>query len=149
MTYMSYEIIPEKKLIIEYVRETLFPQYFIKFKESLMKDKCYNPDYNVISYICDAKPKFSKNLIEFYRDFIKDKIDVLGKQIIFVTDSPMQVAGTLLLKDSSGLDINVFSSVEAAVCHLQLPSQEILFIKSRIDCLSEDYHENKKVVQDS
>ncbi len=122
MNYITHKILLNEKIVVEYLKGEFTPDNISDFKLSLNNDILLQSNISILIDIRDAHLGAKKNdirtLIECF-DFHK-LIPISGK-IIFLTNSPNQVAGAMLFRIAfygHEKDVLIFSTLEAALENL-------------------------------
>ncbi len=115
----SYQIIPDKRLIIEFLSGNIILEDLINLKLRLVEEKDYNPIYNHILDFREANVSLSGNNIDSYISFIENHEKILAtRRSAILTLTPAQVAiTTLYIEKGRHLPVNwnIFSTIEAAL----------------------------------
>lgn len=132
---LKYYIIQEKRIIVEIIKGSCTLNEYISFKEKLIEDKDFNPDYSYIIDIREIDLVFSSELrtrMKEYLEFEKSK-DFLSnkKKIAVITNTPDQVVYSTINKifDDRSIIYSIFSTKNAALSWLGLDSSELNMIK--------------------
>jgi hypothetical protein len=135
--YAKYMILPELALILECCRGQVSVEDAIFMKKTESSDDLYNPVYNIIvdlrafETILDSTVKESTS--KFFH-FLKGH-NVPGK-IAILTAEPHQVVISVFLKELSTsfgpVKMELFSTVEAALRFIGIPSENVDLINNKI-----------------
>jgi hypothetical protein len=130
--YVNYKIISEKKLILEYYSGTIIVQDLIKQKFDISREKEYNADYNIIHDLRDAELLISEEEGKTFLNFLKSTtLPNKNRKVAHLTETAGQVTTTTLftlLNDIPNINIEVFSTLEAAVIWLDLSIDDYYLI---------------------
>jgi hypothetical protein len=139
--YANFMILPEYRLILECCKGNASVEDAINMKKDEITDNLYNPDYNIIIDFRDFEGPLEgsfANSISIFADFLKE-LDIKSKAA-FLTTKPHQVVISEMLrrlsKDTLSLDIEIFSSPEAAIKFLGYPLTSFDLIKYKIVALN-------------
>jgi hypothetical protein len=141
--YANFMILPEFRLILECCKGKTSVEDAIKMKKDELSDILYDPDYNIIVDIREFETSIdatiSKSISNFY-DFLK-VLDIKSK-VALLTTKPHQVVFSEILKrlskDSSKIEIAIFSSPEAAIEFIGFSFNNYDLIKHQIIALNEN-----------
>jgi hypothetical protein len=139
--FVNFMILPEYRLILECCKGKALVEDAISMKKDEIADNLYNPDYNIIidfrEFEGPLEGAFAKS-ISIFADFLKE-LDIKSKAA-FMTTKPHQVVVSEMLrrlsKDSLSMDIEIFSSPEAAIKFLGYPLTSFDLIKYKIEALN-------------
>ena len=137
--YIRYKILPELKIIIECYCGKINLELATEHKKKEIQDPKYNANYNFIADLKDAELEASDKDVKGYVDFLKIFTDVIGqRKSAILTNTPMQVAITTILKDNSKdmpVNYGIFSTLIAAVNFVDLPNHHYDEIEKIIENL--------------
>lgn len=143
-TRLQYQILPEKKLILEYYSGNIYKNTIMYFKQEISKHVAYNMHYNIIHDFRDAELVANIEDVRSFIDYIKQNERTYAqKKIAFITDNPNQVTITYLfnaLKKETYLIAETFSTLEGAIVWVGLRSTELDYIHSVLSELKELAH---------
>ncbi len=143
-TRLQYQILPEKKLILEYYSGNIYKNTIMYFKQEISKHVAYNMHYNIIHDFRDAELVANIEDVRSFIDYIKQNERTYAqKKIAFITDNPNQVTITYLfntLKKETYLIAETFSTIEGAIVWVGLRSTELDYIHSVLSELKELAH---------
>lgn len=143
-TSLQYQILPEKKLILEYYSGNIYKNTIMYFKQEISKHVAYNMHYNIIHDFRDAELVANIEDVRSFIDYIKQNERTYAqKKIAFITDKPNQVTITYLfnaLKKETYLIAETFSTLEGAIVWVGLRSTELDYIHSVLSELKELAH---------
>ncbi|OQA97530.1 MAG: hypothetical protein BWY22_01278 [Bacteroidetes bacterium ADurb.Bin217] len=143
-TRLQYQILPEKKLILEYYSGNIYKNTIMYFKQEISKHVAYNMHYNIIHDFRDAELVANIEDVRSFIDYIKQNERTYAqKKIAFITDKPNQVTITYLfnaLKKETYLIAETFSTLEGAIVWVGLRSTELDYIHSVLSELKELAH---------
>lgn len=141
MRYANYMILPELRLILECCRGKASVEDAIYMKKTEMSDNFYNPDYNIIvdfqefeTLLDSATKEMTTNFYYFLKGF------EINSRVAILTSKPHQVVISMILRDlnrsSGGFNIEVFSTVKAAIRFIAIPIENFDLINNKIIELS-------------
>ena len=141
--YVNFMILPELGLILECCRGNVSVDDAIKMKKDELSDKLYDPGYNIIvdlrEFETSIDATISTSISDFY-DFLKGL--ELKTNVAFLTTKPHQVVFGEILKrlgdGSSSMEIEIFSSPEAAIDFLGYSFYHYQLIKNKISALNKN-----------
>jgi hypothetical protein len=141
--YANFMILPEFRLILECCKGKVSVEDAINMKKDELSDILYDPNYNIIVDIREFETSIdatiSKSISNFY-DFLKE-LDIKGK-VAILTTKPHQVVFSEILKrlvkDSSKIEIAIFSSPVAAIEFIGFSFNNYDFIDNQIIALNEN-----------
>ncbi|NOR28961.1 MAG: hypothetical protein GQ540_10595 [Lutibacter sp.] len=95
---ISYKIIPEKKLVLEYFCGNLVWDDLINNKKKLALEKNYNPTFNIIDDVRDAFVVYKEeNIVEFV-ELLRNNSELYGiRKTAILTDTPNQLINSITL----------------------------------------------------
>jgi hypothetical protein len=116
---ISYKIIPEKKLVLEYFCGTLTWKDIVNNKKKLVLEKEYNPTYNIIDDVRDAFATFTEEGINEFVKLLNTHKGLYGnRRSAILTNTPNQIVNSVMLDSlKKDLPINfktVSTFIEAA-----------------------------------
>lgn len=116
---LNYQIIPDKKLIIEYYSGSITLNDLILFQHTISFNRKYNPNFNIIHDFREASLSLNEADVMEYIQFIKNSSKLCGvRRTAHVTSSPKQVVAITLfnlLKNDLPVNAQVVSTIYAAV----------------------------------
>jgi hypothetical protein len=133
----NYMILPELRLIIECCKGEASVEDAINMKKEEISDNLYNPDYNIIVDFQEFETYLNTATTGYISDFFNflKKLDIKSK-IAFLTGKPHQVVISEILKrlckDFLSIEIEIFSTSEAAIRFLGFSSDNFDLINSKI-----------------
>jgi len=135
--YANFMILPEFRLILECCKGKASVEDAIKMKKDELSDKLYDPNYNIIvdfrDFESDIDATISKSISKFFY-FLKG-LDIKSK-VAFLTTKPHQVVISEILKrlvkESLTIDIEIFSSPEAAIDFIGFSFNTVDLVKDKI-----------------
>lgn len=134
--HTAYLILPEKKLIVEYLKGFIQLSDLLALKEQEFKDPEYNPNYNIIDYFKDASFPMDPAEVQKYVDFIREGRRNYGRRnTVFVTNQPDQVVISTLfdnLKKDIPINIKVVSTMDLAIEFVDLFPKEQAIVEAWI-----------------
>jgi hypothetical protein len=141
--YADYAIMPELGLILECCKGFTSVDDAVRMKKDELANTLYNPAYNIIVDIQDFETNLDATMpesISDFFDFLKG-ID-LSSRIAFLTTKPHQVVFSEILKglykDFSKIEIEVFSTAEAAVRFLGYSADNFDLISTKLTELNKN-----------
>jgi len=134
-------ILPEFRLILECCQGNVSVEDAVQMKKDELTDKLYDPGYNIIVDIREFETSIDATIstsISNFHDFLKG-LD-LKSNVAFLTTKPHQVVfGEILKRLGAGslfMEIEIFSSPEAAIDFLGYSINDFESIKNKISALS-------------
>jgi hypothetical protein len=139
----NFMILPEFRLILECCKGKVSVEDAIMMKQDEISDTLYDPNYNIIVDIREFETSIdstiSNPILRFY-NFLKE-LDIKSK-VALLTTKPHQVVFSEILKrlsqDSLTIDIEIFSSPEAAIDFIGFSFNNFDLIKNKITVLNEN-----------
>jgi len=135
--YANYAILPELRLILECCKGPTTVEDAVNMKKEEISNELYNSAYNIIVDIREFETLLNSTtpeLISNFFNFLKG-LDINSK-IAFLTLKPHQVVLSEILKglfkDISNIEIEIFSTAEAAVRFLGFSADNFDFINEKI-----------------
>jgi hypothetical protein len=135
--YANFTILPELGLILECCKGPTSVEDAVNMKKDEITDNLYNPSYNIIVDIQGFETFLNATMPESVSDFFNflKRLELRGR-IAFLTTKPHQVVLSEILKglfkDSSTLEIEIFSTAEAAVRFLGFSFDNFDLINTKI-----------------
>jgi len=126
----DFKIVPEKKLIIEYLKGDISYDDFIQLKESQFSDKDYDPHFNILDDFRDANFLFNYTKVLDYIKYVKkSKIYYGNKRTALLTNTPNQVVISTffsIVKEELPfkVDLLICSTLENAQNHLGISNDD-------------------------
>ena len=135
--FANYTILPELRLILECCKGPTSVEDAINMKKDEASDKLYNPAYNIIVDIQEFETALNSStpdsISDFY-NFLKG-LEIKSK-IAFLTIKPHQVVLSEILKrlfkDIATIEIEVFSTTEAAIRYLGFSVYDFDLINNKL-----------------
>ena len=135
--YANYIILPEFRLILECCKGQASVEDAINMKKDELSDNLYNPNYNIIVDFQEFETFINitttESISKFF-NFLKG-IDIKSK-VAFLTTTPHQVVISEILKglskDSLTIEIEIFSTAEAAIRFLGFSVDSFDLINNKI-----------------
>ena len=124
--YANHMILPEFRLILECCKGQASVEDAINMKKDELLDKLYNPNYNIIVDFREFDSFINSSNIRSVSDYINflKKFDIKSK-VALLTTKPHQVIVGQILKELSikslAMDIEIFSTLKAAISYLDCP----------------------------
>jgi hypothetical protein len=141
--YADYAIMPELGLILECCKGLTSVEDAIRMKKDEMANTLYNSAFNIIVDIQDFETNLDATMpesISDFFDFLKG-ID-LSSRVAFLTIKPHQVVFSEILKgyykDFSKIEIEIFSTPEAAVRFLGYSADNFDMISAKLSELNKN-----------
>ena len=128
---LEYHILSEKRVMIEVLKGFVTLNDYINLKKRQLKDKEFNPYFNLIIDIRELKvssANISKGQTKKFLEFIKPIDDFSKtKQVAVITTTPDQVVYSTInnMLDDRDIFYEIFSTKNAAIAWLGLNSSEI------------------------
>ncbi len=139
----NYIILPDLKLMVECYKGRLVANDAINYKKSLLRDKGYNPAFNIITDLRETemqiKAEEDLNELKGFLDFLKDT--PVKRRVALLVDKPYQTALATLFKELGSLTIieyEVFSTLGAAINYIGFTINEYDLINEALLKLSRD-----------
>jgi hypothetical protein len=140
---VNYLILPELRLILECCKGKTSVEDAVKMKKEEMADVKYNGEYDIIVDFQEFETSLdvttNESISSFY-NFLKE-INIKGK-VAFLTTKPHQVVISEILKrltnKSLNLNIETFSTIEAAIRFTGHSIDDLDLINSKISELNRD-----------
>jgi hypothetical protein len=141
--FANYIILPDLSLILECCKGTASAEDAIRMKRDELADKLYNPEFNIIVDIQEFETGLNITTTESVSDFFNFLKELkLKSKVAFLTAKPHQVVIGEILKRSSkellSLEIEIFSTLEAAVRFLGFPAEKFDLINRKMSDLNGD-----------
>lgn len=116
--FTSYKIFQEQELIIKYYSGKIFLKDIIDLTLKTIKDKKYNPQFNVIQDFREADVSLDKTEIPDLTNLIRENPILNGKRnSVCLTSTPNQVALSMLFEsqiEDLQLNFYVVSTIDGA-----------------------------------
>jgi hypothetical protein len=141
--FANYKILPEFELILECCKGKASPEDAIEMKKDELKHNLYNPTYNIIVDIQEFETLLTITTTDSVSDFFNflKGLDLKIK-VAFLTAKPHQVVISEILKrlcnEYLSIEIEIFSTVDAAVRFLGFSADKIDLIYTEIADLNRD-----------
>ncbi len=114
----EYVILSDKSLILEYYNGDFQGNELIELKKKVSRDKCYNPNFNIIHDFRDAEFLFEDVEMLKYIKHIFDNSNMFGiRKSTMITRNPNQVVASALFdihKKDLPISIKICSTFECA-----------------------------------
>jgi hypothetical protein len=141
--YANYLILPELGLILECCKGMTSVEDAVMMKKDELEDRLYNPAYNIIVDIQGFETSLDATMPEQISVFFNFLAGVeIKSRIALLTTKPHQVVFSEILKGlfrkESKAEIEIFSTVEAAIKFLGCPAENFELISSKIAELSKN-----------
>ena len=141
--YANYSIIPELGLILECCKGPTSVEDAVRMKKDEIANNLFNPAYNIIVDIQDFETNLDATMPMSISDFVNFLKEVeVGNRIAILTTKPHQVVFSEILKglykDFAKIEIEVFSTAEAAARFLGYSADRFYLINSRLTELNKN-----------
>lgn len=134
--FTQYFILDEFKLIIEVFSGQIFLQDLIDLKQRQLEDSRFNPDYNSITDLYDAKMNLPVNDIKTYIEHYSKLNRLHGsRKCAILTSSPKAAAIAMVYRNyASGFPMSyeVFTTVEATMRWVEIAESEFEVINQHL-----------------
>jgi hypothetical protein len=141
--YANFMILPELRLILECCKGKASVEDAIRMKKDELSDKLYSPDYDIIVDIRTFETSIDATIpksISIFFNFLKE-LSIKGS-VAFLTTEPHQVVMSEMLKrlssNSLPMDIQIFSTIDAAIDFLGFSLTNYNLINNKIQLLNEN-----------
>jgi hypothetical protein len=147
---VTYRIIPDLKLIIEYLKGDIYYKDIIELKKTEIKDKDYNADFNFIFDAQDSEFHFSEKEVKKYINEIKGiKNVVKSRKSALLTSTPEHVVDgmfyTLAAKELP-MNYKIFSTLDASIKWLGISNNSKKVILNILEEFKQDYDINQSFI---
>jgi hypothetical protein len=141
---LTYKVLPEFKLIVEYFEGQINLQDLINFQMNQLNDAACKLDFNDLTDVRNAQFVVLKNDLKKYVEFVRNNESKHhNRKIAIIADKPNQTAITMLYSaytERLPLNNKVFSTVEAAVEWMGLGVNDLPAINDAIETIkNKDY----------
>lgn len=130
---ISYKIIPEKKLVLDYFCGNLTWKDLMINKRKLVLEKDYNPTYNIIDDVRDGYAIFREEDIQKFVQLIKNEVGLYGKRkSAILTQTPNQLVNSVMLdalKDDLPIQFKTVSTFNEAAKWVEINISDFSLIK--------------------
>lgn len=137
---LSYTILVDKYLILEYYKGKHTVDELIAFKKVVAADKNYNPNYNVIHDFREIEFMLGPNEVKKYIQMLQNDSKFVGhRKSAMITNTPNQVVTTTafdLLKKGLPISVKICSTLETAFAFVDIETNEFNFILNEFNKLS-------------
>ncbi len=136
----KYLIISNLNLIIQFHQNDLTFEGIKKLKQTIVNDSKYNPEYNFIIDLRLADIKMTPNELQRYGDWVQDTLSDAQKSMALLTSNTNQVTNATIYRlnaNFTNLNYEVFSTMEAALRHVDINISNMQFIETEISKLKE------------
>ena len=138
--YLSYKILPELKLIIQYLSGPVEGEDAIALVKKIRKDTGYDPVFNVLIDFRDITITWntnSSNSLTHFVSFMKESPDYMsGKKIVLLFSKPAQAVLSILLQknyEAFPVTTDLYTTLEAATENLGLFQDSVYRIRKEIE----------------
>jgi hypothetical protein len=125
---LLYTIIPELKLIVEYMSGKIDLPTMVNFQIKETEDSLYNADYDNIADLRNAEFVITDGAIKKYAEFVRQTEKMISnRKVAILTVTPNQTAITMMYSqyiDNSPINNKVFSTMEAAIKWIGITSED-------------------------
>ncbi len=140
---VSYKILPELRLIIEYYSGIMEVDDIIELKRMEIKDEKYNPNFNFIVSITDIRiDRINQEAASKLVEFMKEDVKIVGKRrSAILTATPEQVAASIIHREESKelpIYFKTVSTVQAAIDWILLPKEYESTVVKNIELLKDN-----------
>lgn len=139
---VTYKIISDKNLIIEYYGGDMNLAKIINHKQNLIADKNYQTNYNIVVDFRDVNFQLNKAEVQAYVDFLSKEELLQGKRItVFITDKPEHVVLFTMFNSSKlslPINVRIVSTTSKAADHLGFAAADLRVLESTIKKLKEE-----------
>ena len=136
MQPILYKILPEKKIILIHCNGSIFLEDLIEHLKEQYADKDFNPAFNFLIDLRDAKSRIKSDEIKTFVEYLKLHSALSAKRAMaLLTNSPSVTLFSLLFKnEAQGLPINieVFSTLTGAMQHVGLRQGDRAVVENAI-----------------
>lgn len=137
--YMSYKVLPDLKIIVEYFEGQINLQDLINFQLNQLKDESCRLDYNDITDVRNAQFVVLKDDLKKYVEFVRNSdAKQHNRKVAIIADNPGQTAITMLYSaytENLALNNKVFSTIEAAIKWMGMPVDRLSSISDTIELI--------------
>jgi len=125
--YASYRINSEQKLVIQYLEGDVTFQALQKFRMSVFSDPLYKPGYSRLNDFRNASFNVTPEIIKKYSAFEKSAAKYSTSKIVLLTDTPDQVATSMLygFYSTGSSIVETFSTLESALRFLGISTNNL------------------------
>lgn len=134
----KYLIIKPLKLIIQFHQNDLTLEDIKALKQSIIDDPDYSASFNFIIDLRLADIKMTPDELQGYGNWVEEALNDEKKHMSLLTSNPQQVSSAFIFKlndNFKNLSYEVFSTVEGALCHVDVDISNMQFVESEIDKL--------------
>ena len=146
--YLTYKVLPEIKIIVEYFEGPIDLQDLITFQMNQLNDKNCKIEYSDITDLRNAEFIIKKDDLKRYVNFVKENDAKQGnRKVAIIADTPLLTAITMLYStytENLLLNNKVFSTQEAAYQWLELPEDHYSIINIALDELKDKSNREKQ-----
>ncbi len=123
--FLAYKIIPELKLIIEFIYGTLNYENGVAVKKMEIQDKDYNPGYNFLVDYTHCRISYTDaDLLKYVRDLRDNPLIIGNRKSAMITKTPAHVVFNTLYTEALKefpMKFKIFSSIPAAMDWIDIP----------------------------
>jgi uncharacterized protein Yka (UPF0111/DUF47 family) len=139
----NYAILPELGLILECCKGLTMVEDAVSMKKDEIANNLYNPAYNIIVDIQEFETSLDATMSQSISDFFSFLKEVeIRSRIAFLTTKPHQVVFSEIMKglykNHSKIEIEVFSTAEAAIRFLGYPADSFDLISNKLTELNKN-----------
>ncbi|MBK3519331.1 hypothetical protein [Carboxylicivirga marina] len=124
MIKLTFKIIRELNLIVEYYQGDITVHDIIRNKKATIQHPDFNKDANVVLDLRDANVMFEKDDMQTLVTFFKSNSEFQGdKKAVYLTSKPQEVVNTMLFSLKVGefsIKPQTVSTIEAAVAFMHI-----------------------------
>lgn len=135
--FISYKILKEKNLIIEYYSGQILVEDFLKLHKNKAENKDFHPNLNLLIDFRDAEIHLEKDDVLRMVQFHKSNPRLFGERnAAHITKTPNQVVAGINFdryNDELPIKIRIFSSLEASLSWVGLAADDQPMIQKHLD----------------
>ncbi|MBN4082790.1 hypothetical protein JYT50_00210 [bacterium AH-315-A23] len=132
-----YTILEEINLIIQFYQGDITLSGLKNMKRNLFRDKCYNPEYKVLSDVRLSNNSLTLEEVEEYGTWVGKKLQAARVNLnTILTSTPQQVVQSMMFSLNKNLKKDsymVFSTLESALLFLKIDISYFEVIETEID----------------
>ena len=136
---ISYQIIPENKIVLECFCGDLLWKDLINNKKKLLLEKEYDPTFNIIDDVRNAFVTYDEDDIKEFVELISDNKKLYGKRkSVILTKTPNQIINSIMLdslKKSLPINFKSVSTLQEALKWVEISHKDYQFIEDSLDKL--------------
>lgn len=138
----KYKIVKDIGLVIQFHKNDLTIEGAKRLKLEIIHDTDYEPNFSFLIDLRKANYNFTEEELENYGNFVSEKVKLEGlKRVAILTETPEQVVKTTIYTLNKRVDptqYKIFSTLQAAICWLQINPKYLQHILSEINKLEDD-----------